>query len=543
MKLILLSTIVIFVYLFLLVALLRLNLNDISTRYNFLLSTIEKLVKHRFLISLLLFIIASCWVFLLNLGVPPVQMWDESRRAVNALEMSMNGNFIVTYFDGNPDMLGTKPPLLIWLIVLSMKIFGYNEFALRLPSALCAMITSIIIFVFASKYLQDIKIALIGGLVLITSHGFIGYHTARTGDYDALLVLWITIYSLSYFIYLHSDEPKKQNFYWSIATVAIILAVLTKGVAGLLPLPGIILYTAYQKKFGKLLFSSRFYISLLIFIGAIFGYYFLREYYNPGYISSVLNNEVGGRYLETKENHSYPFLFYIKKLIQYRFIPWIYLLPVGLLLGIFSQKKNLKNLGIFGFFYLTCYLLIVSCAKTKLFWYDNPFYPIAALVIGLGGSELFSQLSNHFSLQGWKRQLIVALTIISIFSIPYFHTTYNLVYKQEFLKFDRDIHLNRIMYKDYFQEIFKELPQLKKFTAISSKRNAHLIFYSKLANLTKSYSISYVVDYSQQNKNHKFSPQEVVVTCEEEMVQQLQQQYKLKLLHNHNFCSTLIIEK
>jgi 4-amino-4-deoxy-L-arabinose transferase-like glycosyltransferase len=312
----LLSGIVIIFYICSLVALLKLNTEELSTRRNFFLGIFNKIIKYRFSISLGLFLVACSFVFLMNLGVPPIQMWDESRLAVNALEMALNGNLIVTHFEGSPDMWNTKPPLLIWMIALCMKIFGYNEFALRLPSALAAMSTAIIIFILASKYLKDLKISLVSGLVLITSYGFIGYHTGRSGDYDALLVLWITIYSLSYFIYLHSNEQKTQNFYWSIATVTIILAVLTKGIAGILPLPGILLYTAYQKKMGKLLFSSRFYISLILFSGVVLGYYFLREHYNPGYITAVLNNELGGRYLEVNENNRGPFWYYIYNLIN-----------------------------------------------------------------------------------------------------------------------------------------------------------------------------------------------------------------------------------
>lgn len=539
----LLSGIVRIFYICSLVALLKLNTEELSTRRNFWLGIFNKIKKYRFSISLALFLVACYFVFLMSLGVRPVQMWDESRLGVNALEMALNGNLIVTHFGGSPDMWNTKPPLLIWMIALCMKIVGYNEFALRLPSALSAMSTAIIIFIFASKYLKDIKISFVSGLVLITSSGFIGYHTGRSGDYDALLVLWITIYSLSYFIYLHSNEQqKKQNFYWSIATVTIILAVLTKGIAGILPLPGILLYTAYQKKMGKLLFSYRFYISLILFSGVVLGYYFLREHYNPGYISAVFNLEVGGRYLEVNDNNSAPFWFYIHNLIKYRFIPWIYVFPVCLLIGIFSVKKKLKNIGIFGFFYLIGYLLIISLAKTKLEWYDNPIYPIAALVIGVGISEIFNWLNNYFSINALKHQLIFALTVISIFSIPYFNTTYNLLYKQERLSFEQYDPL--IMYRDYFQEVFKDMPQLNNFTAVSNNYNAHLVFYSKLANITTNkYSILYLVEYGDKNKNHKFSPPEVIVTCEAKITQKLAQRYQLKLLHSKDFCSTFIIEK
>ena len=54
----------------------------------------------------------------------PLRIWDESRLAVNSYEMLNNGNFIVTGFEGKPDMWNTKPPFLIWIQVLFIKIRG-----------------------------------------------------------------------------------------------------------------------------------------------------------------------------------------------------------------------------------------------------------------------------------------------------------------------------------------------------------------------------------------------------------------------------------
>lgn len=190
-------------------------------------SLLKPSINKEFIAILLLFLVACYPVFFFRLHLPSIRMWDESRRAINALEMSINNNWLVTHYDGQPDMVGTKPPLLIWCIVLAMRVFGYNEFALRLPSAICAMSTTIIIFLFGARYFNELKIGLISSLVLITSIGYVGEHVARTGDFDAMLVLWITIYSLSFFAYLHCSSSRK-NFYLSITTVSLILAALTK---------------------------------------------------------------------------------------------------------------------------------------------------------------------------------------------------------------------------------------------------------------------------------------------------------------------------
>ncbi|MCU0543160.1 MAG: glycosyltransferase family 39 protein [Oscillatoriaceae cyanobacterium Prado104] len=533
--------VVLILYVALLVGISRLNTQQLSRNRNLLSNSLQKLVKYQFSISLLLFIIACYFVFLFCLEFPSVRMWDESRQAVNALEMSINGNPIVTHFDGKPDLWNTKPPMLIWAIALSMKIFGYNTFALRLPSAICAASTAIVIFIFSAKYLKSLKIAWVSGLVLITSSGFVGFHAGRSGDYDAMLVLWITIYSLSYLIYLHSNELKKQRFYWSIATAALIFAVLTKSVAGFLPLPGIFLYTLYTRKLKSILFSSWFYISCSMLLVVLLSYYLTREVYNPGYFKAVLLNDLN-RYHDVHENNEGSFLFYLKYINNDRYTRWIYLLPIGLSMSLLSVKKHLKAVGIFGLLYLTCYWAIVSFSKTKVVWYINPIYPISSLVIGVGLTEIFDAILNSLSVDNLKRQLIFVLTAIAIFVMPYFDITYNLVYKQDLLHFHQsDIELK---YGDYFQQIFQDIPQLTEFTAASNKYNAHLIFYSKLANLTGKYSISPVVEYQyRENKNLKLNPGEVVVTCEYGVTKILEQHYNLKLLHSNEFCATFKIEK
>ena len=531
--------IVLILYAALLVAISRLNTQQISTSRNLRLDWIQKIVKYKFYVNLILFIFACYFVFLFCLESPSVRIWDESRLAVNALEMTINGNLIVTHFDGEPDMWNTKPPLLAWMIALCMKIFGYNTFALRLPSAICAICTAIIIFVFGAKYLKSLKIAWVSGLVLITSSAFVGFHAGRRGDYDAMLVLWITIYSLLYFIYLNSNELKKQRFYWSIATVALILAVLTKSIAGILPLLGLFLYTAYQGKLKSVFFSSRFYISLSILIGVVLSYYMTREFYNPGYLKAVVYYDLTGRYFDVHDNNDGSLLFYLNYIKNDRFMRWIYLLPVCLSMSILSVKKNIKNVGIFAIFYLTCYFTIISLGKTKITWYSLPIYPIASLVIGVGLTEIFNAILNSFHIDNLKRQLIFSLTAIAIFILPYFDITYNLVYKQDLLSSDRN---SEVIYGDYFEQIFKDMPQLTKFTAVSNEYNAHLLFYAKSANLTKNYSISSVFKY-QSHKPNKFTPGEVVVTCKSDVTKRLAEKYNLKLLHSNDSCSTFNIEK
>ena len=147
-----------------------------------------------------------------NLDYMPIRLWDESRLAINALEMYKNGNYIVTYFDGLPDMWNTKPPLMIWLQVLMFKAFGISVLSLRLPSAISALLTTIAILFFSIKYLKSFWFGFVAVFVLISIDGYIELHSIRTGDYDSLLTLFTTLSGLTYFMsvsYTHLTLPTK----------------------------------------------------------------------------------------------------------------------------------------------------------------------------------------------------------------------------------------------------------------------------------------------------------------------------------------------
>jgi 4-amino-4-deoxy-L-arabinose transferase-like glycosyltransferase len=76
---------------------------------------------------------------------------------------------------------------------------------------------------------------LLAGLALLTSKGFVAGHVARTGDYEALLLLFTTSQVLAVFAWLQT----RQRRFLFLAGATVGLAVLTKGIAGLLFLPGI----------------------------------------------------------------------------------------------------------------------------------------------------------------------------------------------------------------------------------------------------------------------------------------------------------------
>jgi 4-amino-4-deoxy-L-arabinose transferase-like glycosyltransferase len=482
--------------------------------------------NHSVWIFSLILIFASYLIYFQNLGQMTVRLWDESRNAVNALEMSQSGNLLVTTFDGAPDMWNTKPPLLIWMIAISMKIFGYTEGALRLPSALAATATTFFIFLFVKKYTGDLKIALASSLIMLTSAGYTGMHVARTGDYDAMLTLWITLYSLFYFLFIQNLEKRKHLY---LFVTFLILAVLTKGIAGLIPLFGLFIYTLYSRKFKQLLLLTSFYYVLIAFLATILGYYSLRNYFNPGYISAIFANELTGRFTDVNEGHIGGFWFYLTGFAKDRFLPWIFIMPLSLISILTVKNEKLKRLAIFSIFYSLSFLFVISSAKTKLFWYDAPFYPIASILAAVGIISCLNLMIEKLRLLPSLKNFVLYALIVIIFAIPLKKA---IIYANTPQNDDADPTTN---YSSYLKNFMLQNKKMKKITFIAEGYNAHLLFYAKAANLN-----GYSIDIKPAAENLDNS--KTILTCDQKTSAKMENQYISKPIFSKGSCSAYPIK-
>ena len=92
----------------------------------------------------ILIAIGGLLLFIPFLGGVHLFDWDEINFAESAREMILTGDYLTVQVDFAP--FWQKPPLFIWMQVLSMKIFGINEFAARFPNVICGMVTLVVLF-------------------------------------------------------------------------------------------------------------------------------------------------------------------------------------------------------------------------------------------------------------------------------------------------------------------------------------------------------------------------------------------------------------
>ena len=125
----------------------------------------------------------SAWVLLVGLGTLPIWVWDESRLANSAIEMAHSGLSLVPTYGGRPDHWSTKPPLAIWLMSMSIRAMGPSELAVRLPSALAGIATTMAVVAWTWHRLRRVAPAVAVALVLFSGSGYVDSHAARSGDY------------------------------------------------------------------------------------------------------------------------------------------------------------------------------------------------------------------------------------------------------------------------------------------------------------------------------------------------------------------------
>ncbi|MFN8417592.1 MAG: glycosyltransferase family 39 protein [Cytophagaceae bacterium] len=213
--------------------------------------------------SILLIIFISCIIAIYPIVYGHLHDWDEARNGINALEMLVNGDFINFHYNMQPDTWNVKPPLFIWSVVASYKIFGFNAFALRFP-VFIAMTASLIVGYKLIRLYKSEVFSLGVIIALSLCKGIWGVHVGLTGDFDAFLTLFLLL--LVYYIIQYTITD--NNKYLIIAALFWGLAFLTKGTAAFIILPGIVLFLLAQKGWSKIFKNP--YIYITVFIALLF---------------------------------------------------------------------------------------------------------------------------------------------------------------------------------------------------------------------------------------------------------------------------------
>ncbi|MBN2175193.1 MAG: glycosyltransferase family 39 protein [Bacteroidales bacterium] len=158
--------------------------------------------------------------------------WDEVNFAEISREMIASEDYLRVQVNYEP--FYEKPPLFFWLQVISMKIFGINEFAARFPNALVGILTLILLFRIGKK-LYNTRFGMIWSLAYFGS--ILPNLYFKSGIIDPLFNLLIFMGLYNFIRHVWGKRRYKSNLflkhssftYLVDAGILIGLAILTKG--------------------------------------------------------------------------------------------------------------------------------------------------------------------------------------------------------------------------------------------------------------------------------------------------------------------------
>ena len=343
--------------------------------------------KEPFLIFIL---IGTCLIlYFFGLGAGPMGDIDEAMHAATSKDMVLSGDWVTPRYNG--ENFYDKPPLYNWLVAVSFLVFGFSEFAARLPAALlgsgCVMITY-----WLGRRMFGPPAAFLSALVLATSAEYI--ILSRVVVHDISLVFFDTLALALFFIGYQSNRQRKPAFL--IGYAALGVAVLAKGPVGVvLPLMIIGLFLIYKRQL-RFLKEMQIGWGVLIFLAVAAPWYILVSLRNPEYTEYFFLQQNIGSFLSQQSRHPRPFYYYIPILLGGLF-PWSLFLPLAVWRA-FRNRRAARGDGlIFALIWFAVVLVFFSAASSKLGTYILPLFPAASVLVGALWLILFANQTKRFT--------------------------------------------------------------------------------------------------------------------------------------------------
>ncbi len=242
--------------------------------------SLSETIRRRPLLALFLLSLLMAMAFQGSRG-----LWDpdEGRYTNVSLQMLRSGDPI-TLYRHHDSYHFTKPPVTYWAMAASMKAFGRNEWAVRLPMALAFVLSTLLVYRLGRTFVPDKP--WLPALIYLSAP--FPYFASNTINTDTLLAATETLAVLCYVqARFAGGSPRWLDGMWA----AFGLAFMTKGPPALLPLLAIFVFQ-FSQRGGPRLFRPW---GLLAFAAIGLTWFVLVIQLHPGLLEYFLGREVVAR--------------------------------------------------------------------------------------------------------------------------------------------------------------------------------------------------------------------------------------------------------
>ena len=357
-------------------------------------------------IKIQLFIAAvAALLFVPFLGGVHLFDWDEINFAEAAREMIVTKNYLTVQINYLP--FWEKPPLFIWMQVLSMKMFGVNAFAARFPNAICGIVALLVLFNIGRKVHDN----LFGVLwVLAYAGSVLPFFYFKSGIIDPWFNLFIFL-GVYYLILYASPEHEKNKRNIILAATFAGLAILTKGPVGflLVALTGGIYLIFIRFKLKVKVTDVLLYFLVLALVG---GSWFLVQILSGHYDTVVEFIVYQIRLFQTQDaGHGGFFGYHFVVLFFTVFPTSILALKSFRRENILNGFHRLMKLWMIILFWVV--LILFSIVKTKIVHYSSlAYYPLTFMAANF----VYRAWKNKQTWSKWISGLLIFVSVL--FAIP-----------------------------------------------------------------------------------------------------------------------------
>jgi len=344
--------------------------------------------SHRGRLLTLLFL--GCVVLLPGTWNMPLIDRDEPRFAEAAREMIERQDYVVPYF--NNVYRFDKPPLIYWLQVACYRILGDTDFAARLPSILCTLLTGLLIYAFAWRLRESEdresagRFAWLAAAIYLTALQTLIHGRAAVADAAMILFttasLWFGWETIRRLAENPRGAPWSIGWWWAFV-LSLGLGFLAKGPVAWLPIIPYGVF-AWQMAGGWEGLRRAGVLAALALALAIVGWWGIPALIATGgeYFEIGIGKHVVQRSVYAMEGHgARNFFVYLLTLPIYLPVVFIFFLPWSIWLPGLWKERTARDWRGYLWWWVGVVFVIFSLIKTKLPHYILPAYPALALLL------------------------------------------------------------------------------------------------------------------------------------------------------------------
>lgn len=340
--------------------------------------------------------------------------YDDAAYAHEAKVMLESGDWWTLSLNGNPDF--DKPPLFIWLIALSFKLFGMSDFSAKIPGVMLGWGTILITYFLVKElFSQEDEeernwLPVLSMLALATTQYFLKYSSHAMTD-----VPFTFFFTAAIYFYVLGLRNKT---FFLLSGISIGLGLLMRSPMGIFPLAIIFCHLIMSKQYK--LFLSPHLIGSVILALALPATWYLTEYrlFGDFFINRHFNNVLAHSVETTNRTQGQQFLWYFEYFFKLGklYLPWFPLMLFGLFLSVIRLREG-KSRDIQ--FLLIIWLLIVlipfSLAESKVLRYILPVFP----VLSIYSSYAILKILSAKNLPSFSQIIFILLLVAGSFIITF----------------------------------------------------------------------------------------------------------------------------